>query len=503
MKTIKPTLPHPNLMRPLHRNTMHIPIILLTLLLLTSGNAKGTDRLPNIVYILCDDLGYGDVKCLGGERSKIPTPNIDRLATEAMSFTEAHASAAICSPSRYSILTGRYNWRSKLQWGIWKTEKNAALIDKDRLTVPALLRQHGFETTGIGKWHLGEEYSQDKTTIQSGPTTRGFDYYFATSGFHDDPSRYFIENNHFAKPPYAITEKDPRASILPTLTRKAVEYLGQHAKSAKPFFLYLAFNAPHVPLVPTQEWKGKSGLGDYGDYVMETDWSVGQVMQALDKAGLGDNTLLIFTSDNGCSPEAHPEKLEKLGHYPSELRRGYKYEIWDGGHRIPFMVRWPGKVKAGTRSDQLISLTDLMATCADILGAKLPDNAGEDSFSILPVLLGTATGPVREAAVFTSFDGSLAIRQGQWKLELVSDSGGMGKHKPGYWSKGQLYDMGKEVSERKNEYDEHPEVVARLMELLKKYVENGRSTPGPNEHNDVPVKGWQAWEQGKWSNQND
>lgn len=241
--------------------------------------------------------------------------------------------------------------------------------------------------------------------------------------------------------------------------------------------------------MPTKEWQGKSGLNKYGDFVMQTDWSVGQVMDALDKAGVANNTLVIFTSDNGCSPAAKVDELESKGHFPSELRRGYKADIWDGGHRIPFIAHWPGKVKAGSRSNEIICLTDLMATTAGIVAAKLPASAGEDSVSILPALLGTTDGPLREAVVHHSIRGNFAIRQGQWKLDLCADSGG--------WSKGgkvdtpaQLYDMSKDVGERANEYAQHPEIVSRLTALLEKYVKDGRSTPGPTLDNDVTVDVW-------------
>jgi arylsulfatase A len=220
--------------------------------------------------------------------------------------------------------------------------------------------------------------------------------------------------------------------------------------------------------------------------VMETDWAVGEVLAALDKAGIADSTLVIFTSDNGCSPAAKPKELEARGHYPSELRRGYKADIWDGGHRIPFIVRWPGKIKAGSRTDQITCLTDLMATCAEIVGVKVPDSTGEDSVSIVPVLLGTAKEPVREAVVHHSIKGNFAIRQGPWKLELCQNSGGWSKDGP-VGTPGQLYDMSKDVGERANEYAQQPEVVARLTKLLEKYVADGRSTPGPALKNDVPV----------------
>ena len=451
---------------------------------------------PNIVYILCDDLGYGDVKCLGGDRSKILTPNMDRIASQGMIFTEAHSSSAVCTPSRYSILTGRYNWRSKLQKGVFGGYSEP-LIAENRLTVPALLKQNGYDTGCIGKWHLGMTIPKNdlQERIPDGPTSRGFDYYFGISASLDMPPYVFIENDHFTEAPTAkkaFNRPGPAApsfeavDVLPTLAKKGVEYVGQHAKTGKPFFLYLPLNSPHTPIVPTKDWQGKSGLGKYGDFVMETDWAIGQLMEALDKAGIVDNTLVIVTSDNGCSPAANVDDLEKQGHFPSELRRGYKSMIWDGGHRIPFIARWPGKVKAGGRSDQIVCLDDLMATCADILGVKLPDNAGEDSVSLLSALLGKDTAPLREAIVHHSIFGNFGIRQGQWKLDLCTGSGGW-RNVQVTKAPGQLYDMSKDIGERTDEYAQHPEIVDKLMKLLQKYIADGRSTPGTKQKNDVAV----------------
>ena len=445
---------------------------------------------PNIVYILADDLGYGDVHCLGGARSRILTPNLDRLAAAGMTFTEAHACASVCTPSRYSILTGRYNWRSYLQKGVL-ADNRPPLITAGRLTVPALLKQHGYHTAAIGKWHLGftlEGKYKDLPGLKlmgaplgavtgNGPLTRGFDEFFGYDRLTEAPTSMFEKDR--------VTQLVKPVDLLPVIVKRATESMADRSKAGQPFFLYLALNSPHTPLVPTRDWKGKSGLGAYGDFVMETDWAVGEVLAALEKNGGSDNTLVFFTSDNGCAPYIGVKELEAKGHFPSEHRRGYKSDIWDGGHRIPFIARWPGKVKPGTTSDQLVCLIDFMATCADLLGAKLPDNAGEDSVSILPALLGTANKPLREVVVHHSIQGNFAIRDGNWKLELCRGSGG--------WSKGgdaapiQLYDMKKDVGERTNEYKAHPEIVAKLTKLLEKYVAEGRSTPGTPQKNDTQV----------------
>jgi arylsulfatase A-like enzyme len=402
---------------------------------------------PNIVYILADDLGYGDVSCFN-PKSKINTPNIDRLAALGMRFTDAHSASAVCTPTRAGILTGRYPWRTRLKSGVlygWSPH----LIDPARLTVAAMLKQQGYHTACIGKWHLGMDWAGAKATdatryngegvdysapIRNGPTAVGFNYFYGISASLDMPPFIWIENDHSVGLPTTRkkwvregpAEKDFEAvDVLPTLTKKAISYLDERAKSKdEPFFLYVPLNSPHTPIVPSKAFLGKSGLNAYADFVLETDDAVGQIVATLDKAGFADNTLVIFTSDNGCSPSAGIPDLNKLGHDPSAGFRGHKADIFEGGHRIPFVARWPGKVKAGSSCADTICLNDLMATAAEITGVKLPDNAAEDSVSILPDLLGTATKPAREAIVHASINGSLAIRQGDWKLEVCPGSGG-------------------------------------------------------------------------------
>jgi arylsulfatase A-like enzyme len=294
------------------------------------------------------------------------------------------------------------------------------------------------------------------------------------------------------------TQEFEAEQVLPTLTRKAVEYIAQRAAAAKngqPFFLYLPFNSPHTPIAPTPEWRGKSGISPYADFVMQTDWAVGQVLAALDQHGVAGNTLVIFTSDNGCSPAANIKELQAAGHDPNGPLRGTKADIWDGGHRVPFLVRWPGQAKAGTTCAQMICHVDFMATCADLLGAKLPDTAGEDSVSYLLALLGKADRPLREALVHHSIEGKFAIRQGDWKLDLCPGSGGWSTPRdPEAASQGlpeiQLYDMTADLAERKNLQAEHPEVVARLTKLLEQYVSRGRSTPGQPRKNDAQIDIW-------------
>jgi arylsulfatase A-like enzyme len=281
--------------------------------------------------------------------------------------------------------------------------------------------------------------------------------------------------------------------VLPAIRRKAVEYIGQRAadESGRPFFLYMPLASPHTPILPTEPWRGKSGLNPYGDFVMETDAAVGAVLEALERHGLARDTLVIFTSDNGCSPMADFDELQAKGHHPSHVFRGHKADIFEGGHRVPFLVRWPARVPAGSTSDRLVCLTDLVATCAEIVGVALPETAGEDSVSFLPVLVGSGDRPTREAVVHHSVNGSFAIRQGRWKLCLCPDSGGWSDPRPGQAPAGappvQLFDLVEDIGERVNLAEERPDVVALLTGLLEEYVERGRSTPGARQPNTAPV----------------
>jgi len=468
--------------------------------ILPLARAQAEPAKPNIVYILADDLGYGDVHCLNPQRGKIKTPNFDKLAAQGMTFTDAHSGSSVCTPTRYGVLTGRYTWRSRLQSGVI-SGYDEPLIAADRLTVAGLLKQNGYHTAIMGKWHLGftiegadKKGGRLKDTdklmgaavgavTKDGPITRGFDEFF---GFHHARMiKSVFENDR-------VTQIMEPVDMLPALAKRSRDYIAERAKAGQPFFLYFPLSSPHAPIVPSQEWQGKSGLGHYADFVMETDWAVGEVLQSLDQAGVAGNTLVIFTSDNGCSPVAKVGQLEAQGHFASAQFRGYKSDIWDGGHRVPFFAHWPGHVKAGSQSSQLICLTDLIATCADILGAKLPGNAGEDSVSLLPALRGTDTAPIHEAVVHHSISGRFAIRQGQWKLEFCPGSGGWGKPGDAAAAKQglpdvQLYDLSTDPGETKNVQAEHPEVVARLKQLLEQTIANGRSTPGPKQANDAPI----------------
>lgn len=518
-----------------------VPALTTCLLLSAQAFAAAADKKPNILVILADDLGYGDVQCYNPERGKLPTPNIDRLASQGMRFTDAHSSSGVCSPSRYSLLTGRYHWRTRLQHGIVGVF-GEPLIAAARMTIGTLAKHNGYRTAAIGKWHLGWDWpitreqrallqapraaGQDDEAkpmrgsavatgqqiafwrecfskpIVGGPTTRGFDTYFGTD-VPNWPPYCFIENDRTLGIPSEFLPTSDlghnRAStqgpalknwqlenILPTLGERAAAFITDAAKRPEPFLLYLPLTAPHTPLAPVAEWKDKSGLSIYADFVMQTDATVGRVLDALERSGAADNTLVIFTSDNGCAPYIGAKELEEKGHYPSGPLRGYKADAWEGGHRVPFIVRWSGTVKPGSLCRQLVEQTDIFRTIADILSTKLPDNTGEDSFSLLPLLRG-GDKPIRENAVSASIGGVPAVRLGDWKYIPAPGSGGWGKG--GDQSQPvQLYNLADDVGETKNLAAVMPEKVAEMKALLEKLITDGRSTPGKAQKNDVEVK---------------
>lgn len=499
-----------------------------SLLCLSLASLAAAADKPNIIFILCDDLGYGDVKCLNAE-GKIATPNFDRLAREGMIFTDAHSGSSVCTPTRYGVMTGRYAWRSKLQSGVLGG-LSPRLIEQGRLTTPAMLKQQGYSTHCVGKWHLGmdwvrtgevEELNIEKPEhvknvdytkpITNGPTSVGFDTYFGISASLDMVPYCFIENDHVTVNPTEMmklamnkggpggyTREGPGApgfrgeDVLPTFTREAKKVIEAKAKAKAPFFLYLPLNSPHTPILPSEKWQGKSGISLYADFVMETDDALGQIMRVTEETGIAKDTLIIVTSDNGCSPSADYPKLLAAGHNPSYNMRGHKADIFDGGHRVPFIVRWPAKVKAGQTSAQLVCLTDFMATAAEVAGATLPENAAEDSFSILPALLGESGKPVRQSVIHHSINGSFALREGDWKLELCAGSGGWSDPRPGSpGEKGlpdtQLYNLRADIAEKDNLQSSEPEVVRKMTAALEKIVSDGRSTPGAPQQNAVPV----------------
>jgi arylsulfatase A-like enzyme len=485
--------------------------------------ADANTKRPNIVYILADDLGIGDVGAFNPD-CKIKTPNMDRLAAEGMRFTDAHSGSAVCTPTRYGVLTGRYSWRTRLQSGVcWGY--SVPLIDEGRMTVASMLKGEGYNTACIGKWHLGLKWALKdpkkipgdnakepwdnidfSNPISAGPNQVGFDHFFGISASLDMHPHVYIENNRVTSVPEKIASasggkkfwrKGPigddfkHVEVLDRLTKEAVSYVDSQ-KADKPFFLYFPLPAPHKPIIPNDKFLNKSGLNEWGDFVMQVDWTIGQVMKAVESKGLAENTLFIVTSDNGATPGADFPTLEKKGHDPSYKFRGHKADIFEGGHRVAFLARWPAVIKPGTLSNQTICHTDLLATAADITGHSLPASAGEDSVSILPLMKQSADGAVREATVHHSINGAFAIRRGQWKLCFCPGSGGWSNPRPQQARKEklpevQLYDLSKDIDESDNVKAAHPEVVQELAALMQKYVDEGRSTTGKRQKNDRDV----------------
>jgi arylsulfatase A len=467
---------------------------------------------PNIVFIMADDMGYGDVGCYNPD-SRIPTPHMDRLAGEGMRFTDAHSSSAVCTPSRYSVLTGRYCWRSALKRGV-NGGFSLPLIDPSRLTVASLLKRHGYATAAVGKWHVGLEFQpaagrehrradpnnwSDEghwdyaRPFLGGPTALGFDTFFGIAGSLDMPPYCFLEDDHTVgipsveKVPYNAQQRQgfmtpgwKDEEVDTAFAARAVAWLEKVVGEdpGRPFFLYLTPSAPHRPCLPPDWARGASRAGPRGDMVCVVDYVVAQVLEALERLGKAGETLVIATSDNGARPS--DVDGETHGHKSCGDLRGYKADIWDGGHREPFLVRWPGRVRPGSVRDETVCLGDLLATVAAILGDDLPEHAGEDSFSFLPVLLGeSGGGSVREAIVHHSVDGMFSIRQGRWKLILGLGSGGFTDPRreepvPG-GPAGQLHDMEADPAETTNLWDEHPDVVERLTARLDDCRTAGRS----------------------------
>ncbi len=472
---------------------------------------------PNLIYILCDDLGYGDISSLNPE-GKIPTPHVDRLAAEGMTFTDAHSSSSVCTPTRYNILTGRYNWRTQLKSGVLNGY-GKPLIAEDRLTLASLLRDNGYQTAMIGKWHLGMELPiirEDSRNpeidwskpIARTPTSNGFDYFWGHGASLDFPPYVYIENDRYTS--QKVTKKnmrdfgfksafragpvadnfDPRTT-LDEFRDRSVDYIREW-DGKKPFALYMPLTSPHTPIIPTKEWQGKSGLNAYGDFVMQTDAVVGSILDAVEERGIAENTIIVFTADNGCSGSAKIDELAEKGHKVSYIFRGSKADIWEGGHRVPHIVRWPAKIKPAVTSDRLTVLGDIVATMADIVGSGIPDNAAEDSMSFYPALLGKPDpGNEHKAIINHSHRGQFSVRTRKWKLvfPLVRPNG-----KEPSTKDYELYDMEKDPGETTNLSVQMPEVVERMTKLGTDIVISGRSTPGEPQSNDTP----NDWKQLHW-----
>lgn len=460
---------------------------------------------PNIVYILADDLGYGDLQCYG--ESAIPTPHIDELAKEGVRFSDAHSPSAVCTPTRYSVLTGRYSWRSRLKESVLGGHSEP-LIEPERLTVPSFLKENGYETACIGKWHLGLGWGKDgeefdyQQPITGGPTELGFDYFYGIPASLDMPPYCFIENDRTVGIP--SVEKEPKdfsqagrtglmtpgwkdEEVNETLTQKAESYISDHVKSKQnlPFFMYFPVTGPHTPWLATEQFRGKSGVGPRGDMIMELDATVGRIIKTLKDLNEWDNTLLIFTSDNG--PHPATEEITIHGHKPAGDLRGQKADIWEGGHRVPFIASWPGTIREGTVSDQMVCLVDLLATCADMINEPLPSEAGEDTLSMIPAF--TENKSIRESVIHHSITGMFSIRRRDWKLIQGKGSGGFGvqskkdqliglptqgrsvaDHSPG-----QLYNINVDEAEQNNLYLQEPEIVEELTNELISIINAGEN----------------------------
>ncbi len=476
-----------------------------------------------MIIILADDLGYGDVQCNNPERGKIPTPHVNQLAAEGIRFTDGHSSSGCCSPSRYTLLTGRYHWRTRLQSGIvgqWEKP----LIAANRATIADLAKAKGYTTAAIGKWHLGWDWPiedaqrmafkvlGEKTpavstvyqeawkqvfsqSIPGGPLACGFDHYFGTDVPNWPPFCFIKNDRTIGIPseflPAALLNRSLHASqqgpalpnwkleaILPALTKEAVSFIETSSKQDQPFLLYMPLTTPHTPLAVNEAFKGKSGIEHpAADLIMETDDAVGQVLAALNRSHCVENTLVIFTSDNGFAPYVGVKDLEKQGHFPSGPLRGYKADVYEGGHRVPFIVRWPQVIRAGQVSHQLVHQADIMATLAAIWNEALPDNAGEDSFNLLPLLQGQDQA-IRPHAISCACNGIPSLRVGSWKLVFGPDKGD---------EEVQLYDLEADLGEKHNLAAKEPERVTEMRTLMESLIIAGRSTPGAKQKNDLRV----------------
>ncbi|MCX8495194.1 MAG: arylsulfatase [Akkermansiaceae bacterium] len=500
----------------------HVFTLLTTLLLapLAGLQAAPATVKPNILILYADDMGYGDLGA-NNPASKIPTPHLDRLAAEGLRFTDGHSSSGVCTPSRYAMLTGRHHWRDF--HGI-AGAYDGTVFKPGQLTMPAMLWQQGYATACIGKWHLGMDWDAirkpgtPKTSIQhtdfdwtkkfpGGPLDHGFEYYFGDNVINFPPYAWIENDRLIAAPDTTLTNVPGKpkegawecrpgparsdwdfSQVLPTLTRKGVEYIQSRKGKAQPFFLYFPLPSPHAPIVPTDAFDGKSKAGAYGDYVAETDDMCGQLLAALRQSGLESNTMVIFSADNG--PEFYAyARDEKYDHWSAAPFRGLKRDIYEGGHHVPFVIKWPGVTEAGAVTDALISQVDLMATLAALLNFDLPKNAAEDSFNFEPWLKGETKTPPRSSMVHNTDAKNYAIRDGDWLL--VDAKSGAARKAPPAWDKkhhqapddGQpeeLYNLKEDIAQRHNLAAEHPDKVAELRALLKNIRDQGHSSPRLN-----------------------
>lgn len=511
------------------KNVMHFRTLFAFVGLAWIGQCCDAVEKPNVIVIYTDDQGYGDASCLNPD-SKFQTPNLDRLAAEGMTFTDAHCSDTVCTPSRYGLLTGRYSWRTWLKGGVLGAEIKCLIPDK-RMTIASFLKSNGYQTAMVGKWHLGMDFPGDRQSrdwsqpVRDMPLDKGFDYFWGIPASLNYGVLAWFEGRYAKVPPTQYTQKKKNkvaisdyrimppyktelrkpgttnklgvvkgqleiapdfvdSECLTRFTDKAIEWIesrSEDARNGKPFFLYLPYTSPHKPVVPIDQFRGRSQAGAYGDFMMETDWHVGRILKLLEVEGLSDNTMIVFSSDNG--PETTWKKrIELHSHHSNGIYRDGKRSIYEGGHRVPFFVRWPAKVTGGSVCDQPVCQTDLLATFAEMSGQKLPDSAGEDSASFYPILTGQSTETNRVPMIHHGIRGRFAIRDGKWKLLMEK-----GRHKR------ELYDLESDPSEKHNVLDEHASVANQLVEQISQIVRNGRSTPGQPQPNDT---GW--WDSLGW-----
>lgn len=479
----------------------------------------------NIVYILADDMGYGDISA-NNENCPFETTNIDSIAKNGIRFTDAHATSSVCTPSRYGLLTGRYNWRSPLKekvLGGYSTH----IIKEGRETIATILKKQGYSTHAIGKWHIGMDFCKTEKFIENPnyaacegidydgeikntPLDCGFDSFFGISASLDMPPYVYIKDRNFTNHPSHISEgqgkefwrKGPTADdfvhehVLDNFTDKVIEKIDECKE--EPFFIYFPMPAPHTPILPAKTFQGKSNTNEYGDFILHCDDVVGRIVTKLKNLGLYENTLIVYTSDNGCSPSADFKELKAKGHNPSYIFRGMKADIYEGGHRIPLLMQCPNQIKKGLVSDSIVCLTDFMRTLTDSFGMSLPDNAGEDSVSLLPILNGNNV-EVRDDIIHQSWDGSLSIRKGKWKLEMCPGTGSW-IHPRNNTSDienlpiFQLYDLENDIGETTNVFQENEEVFIQLKSLLIKRIKDGRSTVGEKQLNE----GASVWKAVEW-----
>ena len=503
------------------------------LFLLTLGvsiSLSEENQLPNILFILADDLGYGDVRCYNSE-SKVPTPHLDQLSEEGILFTDAHSPSTVCTPTRYSILTGRMAFRTGMR-GVFTGAGGPCMIEKDRMTIGGMLQNKGYTTSLYGKWHVGMTFFDKdgkpinkngleavqridySRAIPDAPIHRGFDYFFGSVCCPTTDWLYaFIDGDRIPVPPTKIIDRSPLPKhpyskdnrpgmIAPGYSmeeidlqfmEKSLSFLEEHSKKRKgsPFFLFHSAQAVHLPSFPADQFKGKTKAGPHGDFIFELDYIVGKLMAALDKHGFADNTLVIFSSDNGPEVPTVLSMRQDYKHDGARPWRGVKRDNWEGGHRVPFIARWPGKIKPGTRSSQTLSLTDLMATFAAITNVKLPQEAGEDSVNMLPALIGSDEGKsIRKYTLHQTISIALAIRRGPWKYLDHKGSGGNNYDRAGRWgmkkyivpekepeAPGQLYNLDTDPGETNNLYFKRSEIVKELKNKLEEFKKSGRSVP--------------------------